>query len=125
MTLASINLVIGMSLGIYMGIQHDHTLAPVHAHLNLIGWVSLFIVGLFYKLHPNARGNLVYIQVATLIHGYPQFAGGLAGVFLIGEEFFFPIVVSGSVMLLFSMIMFSIVVWRNIKEDVKVKLVEP
>lgn len=27
---------IGMSLGIAMGISHDFTLAPVHAHLNLL-----------------------------------------------------------------------------------------
>ena len=31
----------GMSLGIAMGMREDFTLAPVHAHINLLGWVSL------------------------------------------------------------------------------------
>jgi hypothetical protein len=30
----------GMGLGLYMGLAHDFTLAPAHAHLNLLGWGS-------------------------------------------------------------------------------------
>ncbi len=28
----------GVSLGIWMGLARDFTLAPVHAHVNLLGW---------------------------------------------------------------------------------------
>jgi uncharacterized integral membrane protein len=41
---------IGMGWGSYMGGSHDHTLFPAHAHLNLLGWVSLSIMGTFYAL---------------------------------------------------------------------------
>lgn len=33
-------LCLGVDMGIYMGINKDFTLAPVHAHINLLGWVT-------------------------------------------------------------------------------------
>lgn len=41
---------VGLSLGIFMGASGDHTLSPVHAHTNLVGWVSLAIMGGFHAL---------------------------------------------------------------------------
>lgn len=38
----------GMSLGVYMGSNENFTLAPVHAHMNLIGWASMALMGAFY-----------------------------------------------------------------------------
>jgi hypothetical protein len=35
---------------------HDHSIMPAHAHLNLLGWVSLFLFGIFYKLIPDLNG---------------------------------------------------------------------
>ena len=40
----------GMILGEYMGAHEDFTLAPVHAHINLLGWVTLALYGTFYTL---------------------------------------------------------------------------
>jgi hypothetical protein len=40
----------GMVLGMVMGASGDHTLAPVHAHINLLGWASLALMGGFYGL---------------------------------------------------------------------------
>jgi hypothetical protein len=45
----------GISMGIYMGITHDFQLAPVHAHTNLIGFVSLSLFGIVYKLYPQLQ----------------------------------------------------------------------
>jgi uncharacterized membrane protein YgdD (TMEM256/DUF423 family) len=42
-------------MGIYMGIVHDFSLAPVHAHMNLVGWVSLALFGVTYKLYPELQ----------------------------------------------------------------------
>ncbi len=44
----------GMTLGIWMGAAHDFTLAPVHAHLNLLGFVTMCLTGVFYHLTPSA-----------------------------------------------------------------------
>ena len=47
----------GMSLGTFMGMTQDFTFAPVHAHINLVGWVTHFLFGLYYRAEPaNALG---------------------------------------------------------------------
>ena len=56
------SLVLGVGMGIYMGVQQDFALAPVHAHLNLLGWVSLAIFGLVYRAFPE----LAFPRAATL-----------------------------------------------------------
>jgi len=33
-----------------MGAHNDFTLAPLHAHINLLGWVTLALYGTFYTL---------------------------------------------------------------------------
>ena len=43
-------IMIGVCWGMYMGITHDTATAPGHAHLNLLGFVSLSIMGGFYAL---------------------------------------------------------------------------
>jgi hypothetical protein len=43
---AAFCLVCGVGMGIAMGMAHDFHLAPVHAHLNLLGWTSLALMGL-------------------------------------------------------------------------------
>jgi hypothetical protein len=53
LTAAAACLVCGVSLGLYMGIVHDFHLAPVHAHLNLVGWASLALMGLTYRGFPE------------------------------------------------------------------------
>jgi hypothetical protein len=53
--LAAILLTSGVSLGIYMGVVHDFALAPVHAHINLVGWVSSALFGIVYALYPQLQ----------------------------------------------------------------------
>ena len=50
-------LLVGVGLGMYMGIVHDFTMAPVHAHLNLLGWASCAIFGLTYRAFPELEGT--------------------------------------------------------------------
>jgi cbb3-type cytochrome oxidase subunit 1 len=46
-------LLIGMALGMYMGAHQDFTLAPVHAHINLLGFTLMTLFGLSYRLVPR------------------------------------------------------------------------
>jgi hypothetical protein len=55
--LAALALVTGVVLGIVMGIVHDFQFAPVHAHLNLVGWASLALFGLIYKAYPTLQNS--------------------------------------------------------------------
>ncbi|MDO9472229.1 MAG: hypothetical protein Q7J28_04180 [Caulobacter sp.] len=47
---AAIYIVIGTCWGMYMSVTHDFATSPAHAHLNLLGFVSLSIMGAFYAL---------------------------------------------------------------------------
>ena len=53
---AVVFIVAGMIWGIFMAISDDHSAMPAHAHLNLLGWVSLFLFGIYYRLHPWLEG---------------------------------------------------------------------
>jgi hypothetical protein len=44
--------VLGVGLGLYMGAAQDFRFIHVHAHLNLLGWVALGLVGLLYAQFP-------------------------------------------------------------------------
>jgi hypothetical protein len=45
-------LLVGMILGIVMGAREDFQFAPVHAHINLIGFACHSIFGMAYKQWP-------------------------------------------------------------------------
>ena len=62
-TVAALCGLAGMVWGSYMGTTHDYALMPAHAHLNLLGWVTLSIMGGFYAL-PGARpGVLAWVNL--------------------------------------------------------------
>jgi len=48
---AVLMVVAGMIWGIVMGISQDHSTFPAHAHLNLLGWASLFLFGIYTPTH--------------------------------------------------------------------------
>jgi hypothetical protein len=59
----------GMLWGIQMAITQDHSLAPGHAHNNLVGFVLMVIYGAYYKLVPAAadtRLALVHFVLALI-----------------------------------------------------------
>jgi len=65
---AVLMVVAGMIWGIAMAISQDHSAMPAHAHLNLLGWVSLFLFGVFYHLYPAVdRSRLALVQVGVWI----------------------------------------------------------
>lgn len=63
-TVATLCGLAGMVWGSWMGISGDHSLHPAHAHLNLLGWVTLAIMGGFYAL-PGApkAGTLAWVNL--------------------------------------------------------------
>jgi hypothetical protein len=61
---ATLLAIAGMTWGIVMAASGDHSAMPAHAHLNLLGWVSLFLFGIFYHLHPAVDRSR-----AAIVHG--------------------------------------------------------
>jgi hypothetical protein len=117
--LASVTAQAGMSLGIYMALAQDHGLMPVHAHLNLLGWVILFLFGLYYQTHKVALDRLSLVQVCTSTIGYLSLTGGLAALLLTGNSGFLPVVLIGSLLVWLDMLMFAIIVWQACRRGSK------
>lgn len=69
----------GVMLGVAMGASGDHSLFPVHAHINLLGWVSMALFGLIGTLHPSiAEGRVAAAQFWMHNLGVPVMLGALA-----------------------------------------------
>jgi hypothetical protein len=106
-------LLIGMLAGIVMGIQQDFTLAPAHAHFNLVGGVLLFLFGLYYKIVP-AAGNSALAKLQGWLHiaGGILFPAGVAIVVLKGTSFIIAPVV-GSLIVVAAVALFAVIVFRT------------
>ncbi|MCP5075049.1 MAG: cytochrome-c oxidase [Rhodobacteraceae bacterium] len=57
LVMAVVYLLIGMVMGMYMGGSGDHTLAPVHAHINLLGFALMALFALIYRLFDGLAGG--------------------------------------------------------------------
>lgn len=111
--LAILYFVVATGLGVYMGVSQDHTLFPVHAHLNLLGWVSLALTGFIYERFPAASA-LRWYPVHFWLYNLALPATMLALVFLFnGNEMFGPVAGIASIVLFASIVIFVVNVWRN------------
>ena len=101
----------GMGLGIYMAASFDHALSPVHAHVNLIGWVGMFLAGLFYAVHPSADDRLARIHLGSAVTGLVILTPGIAG-----SHFGLPwgpaVAGLGSILTIATMLLFATIVFR-------------
>jgi hypothetical protein len=108
---STVLLLCGLVFGITMGMREDFTLAPAHAHLNLIGFVLMFMVGLYYRIVPAAgAGLLAQIQAGLHIVGAIVFPFGIAQTILGGSVAF---TVFGSLIVLSAMALFAWIVFRT------------
>ena len=110
----------GMIWGIIMAISEDHSAYPAHAHLNLLGWVSLFLFGVYYRLHPALEGaKAVMVQVWVWIIGTVILAIGV-GLAHTGHAAGEPIAAAGSIIVLLDMLLFGWLVFQGERADANV-----
>lgn len=103
----------GMFWGIVMAMSQDHSSMPAHAHLNLLGWVSLFLFGIFYRLHPALEiSRLALAQVWIWIVGTISLTVGVAMLHA-GNKAGEPFAGIGSFVLLGDMVLFGWLVMRS------------
>ncbi len=103
----------GMVWGIVMAISQDHSAMPAHAHLNLLGWVSLFLFGIFYHLHPALdRSRAALLQVGLWIVGTVILTTGV-GLIHTGHDVGEPIAAAGWFTVLAAMLLFGWLVVRR------------
>jgi len=113
---AVVYFILGVGLGIYMGASGDHVLIPVHAHFNLLGWVSLALIGLIYRQFPKAGSH----RLATVQFWLHNVGLLVAMVLLIGllrgNTALDPLIGVASVVIGASVVLFAINVFQNITE---------
>jgi hypothetical protein len=111
LSVAVLQALVGMGVGIFMGITGDYTLAPAHAHNNLLGWVSMAIFGLYYALVPDVAARRL-----PMVHFWLALAANIVfplgiGLVVTGKGETLSII--GSLLEVFSMLLFGIIVWTN------------
>ena len=113
MCLSVVVLLVGMLTGIAMGMLQNFTLAPAHAHLNLVGGVLLFLFGLYYRLVP-AAGTTTLAKVQGWLHmvGAILFPAGVAAVLLKGPSVE-AAPIAGSLIVVAAMSLFAVIVFRT------------
>lgn len=113
--MASVYLLLGVGLGIHMGKSHEFTLMPVHAHLNLLGWASMALMGVLHHVFAKQLVNRIAVvqfwlhQVATpvLLVSLTLYLGGNAGIE--------PVVGISSMVVGVAVLLFTYNVLRNLQ----------
>ncbi len=114
--LGVLSVLVGMALGMWMGKEENFTLSPVHAHLNLLGYVSMFLYGFFYRIFPIARHHpMAKLHFALAVLGVALMAPGLA-MMLLGNAQFVPVLMAGEIAAVLGMLVFTYIVFRSTGE---------
>lgn len=102
----------GIGLGIGMAMTHNHTLQAAHAHINLVGWVSLFLFAMYYKAHPAVdTTRCALVQVGSWVFGGALLGLGVALIYGAGPQYQ-PFAAIGSLIVFASLLIFAYVVFR-------------
>src|SRR3954452_23538892 len=103
---------LGMGMGMAMAVARDHAVMPAHAHLNLLGWVSLFLFGLYYRLNPALDvSRLALVQVGVWSFGTVVLTIAVAAIHM-GYEVADPVAAAGALIVLAAMVVFAVLVFR-------------
>jgi len=107
---------IGMVFGMWMGAHGDFTAAPAHAHLNLVGWVTMALYGSFYAFTRNTLSvKLAWTQFVISTLGILVMIPSLFLLLLNGNDpKFEPGITAGSMLVFLGMLLFGVSVFREL-----------
>lgn len=112
--LAVLFVIAGMAMGIGMAASQDHSIMPAHAHLNLLGWVSLFLFGIYYERRPALDASrMALIQVVLWSVGTVALTVAVAAIHL-GYTAADPLAAIASLVVLAAMLIFAYAVFRPV-----------
>ncbi|MET3576851.1 hypothetical protein ACFFIY_06690 [Bhargavaea ullalensis] len=120
MRVAALFGLLGTILGSHMAGSGSYAFRPVHAHILLVGWLSMFAWGVFYKLYTVRTPKLVLIQGWTGIIGAIGLTAGMWLQFLkpfnVNETFSLIFYIVGGTILLLSFALFVAVTFMTEKK---------
>lgn len=99
---------IGISFGLFMSFTHVFNMATVHVHLNLVGWVSLALAGIFYHLYPSLeRSGLAKVHFWLHNIGLPVMMISIAAAIMGGPPILFMLATAGGAMTVLGVLCFG------------------
>lgn len=105
-------LVAGILVGLQMSIAHDYAATGAHAHINLLGWVTMAIFGAFHALNPRGAGTrFAKAQYYVYTGGVVVMTPALY-LLLTGKPSFEPIVAVSSLVVFAGVLMFAAIMFR-------------
>ena len=111
--IAVLYFIAGVAVGLGMAMSGVTILRPVHVHLNLLGWVSMMLFGLFYRAVPAAAETKLakahfwiyvpahFVQMVTLTMYYS------------GNQAVDPILGLSSMVVGAAVLCFAVVLWKH------------
>jgi hypothetical protein len=105
----------GMGLGEYMGAAEDFRLTPVHAHINLVGWVTMALYGTFYALTAKTHSrrlawtNYILGTVSVIV-----MAPSLSAFVLTQNKSYLAVLIGGELLAMLGMIVFLVSAVREL-----------
>jgi len=103
----------GVAFGIGMAASHQHGMFPVHAHINLLGWVSMALFAGFYRAWPGAAHSRLarwHFWLYVPAHFAMMVALALYYAGATGVE---PLLAIASMVVGAGVLCFAVLVWRQ------------
>jgi hypothetical protein len=105
----------GMGWGMHMGATNDFAMAPVHAHLNLLGWVTMALYGTFYTLtSATLSERLAWINFVLSALGTLLMIPALGMYLHTGDHKYIPGMIGGEILTVLGMLVFAVSVVREL-----------
>ncbi len=112
---------IGTVLGSHMAGAGSPLFRPIHAHILLVGWLSLFAWGVFYRIYKVRAKKLVAIHGWTGIIGAVGLTSGMWLQFMqpfgVNETVSLILYIVGGTVLLISFALFVIITFLTEKQS--------
>ncbi|MFS0726824.1 hypothetical protein [Paenibacillus sp. 1P07SE] len=104
--------VLGTFIGSDMAGRSDYAMTPIHAHMLLVGWLSVFAWGIFYKVYRIRRKSLVALHGIMAMTGSFGLTSGMWLYFLNpfswNETFVMIYFIVGGSLLLLAFVLFVV-----------------
>lgn len=110
---------IGAFLGSHMAGSGSYAFRPIHAHLLVVGWLTIFAWAVYYKIFNPKIGLLAKLHVYSAIIGSVGLTGGMT-LFIFKPAFLPPamntiLYIAGGSVLLLSFLFFFILTFTREK----------
>ena len=111
---------LGTYLGSHMAGQMDYALRPIHAHILLVGWLSVFAWGIFYRVYTIKYKKLVAFHSILAMIGAVGLTAGMwmynLNPFNMSDTLVLVLFIIGGSLLLLAFLLFAVITFLTEKE---------